>query len=128
MRHRVVLFGGLVATQVAHSIEEYSARLWDVLPPARFISGLFSDDLSRGFLIFNLGVVVLGILCLAGPVAHAWPSARPLVWAWSGVEMANGIGHLGLSLVQRGYYPGALTAPILFVLAVLLMRDLRRAA
>ena len=128
MRRRVVLFAMLLAAQGLHSIEEYAGRLWDVLPPARFISGLFSSDLPRGFLIFNVAFMVFGILCLAGPVTREWPSARPVVWGWSLVEIVNGVGHVLLTFAQRAYFPGAITAPLLIVFATLLMRDGRQAA
>jgi len=128
VRRRVLLFAALLAAQGLHSIEEYMGHLWDVLPPARFISGLFSGDLSRGFLTFNIAVIVFGGLCLGGPVAHDWPSARPIVWGWILVEIVNGMGHALLTLAQRAYVPGVLTAPLLIVFAILLMRDMRQAA
>src|SRR5881397_2539472 len=37
-------FLALVAAQTAHSAEEYLGRLWDVFPPARFVTGLISED------------------------------------------------------------------------------------
>jgi hypothetical protein len=123
-----VLFAALVTTQVAHSIEEHVGHLWDVLPPARVVSDVFSNDPSRGFLAFNLGVMAFGAVCLVGPVARGWRAARPLTWGWSVAELLNGSGHLVLSLVRRGYFPGALTAPVLILFAVALMRDLRRVA
>jgi len=128
VRRRVVIFAALVMIQIAHSIEEYTGHLWEVLPPARVISGLFSSDLSRGFVVFNLGVVVLGVLCLAGPMARAWPAARPIAWGWSLVELLNGVGHLLLAFMQGGYFPGLVTAPVLIAFAILLMRDLRQPA
>ena len=42
-------FLALIAAQAAHSTEECVFRLYDVFAPARFISGLFSSDLARGF-------------------------------------------------------------------------------
>ena len=128
MRRRVVIFAALVITQIAHSIEEYMGHLWEVLPPARFISGLFSSDLSRGFLFVNLAVIVVGVLCLTGPLARAWPAARPIAWIWSLVELLNGVGHLLLAFVRGAYFPGMVTAPALIAFALLLMRDLRRPA
>jgi len=128
VRRRVVIFAALVITQIAHSIEEYEGHLWEVLPPARVISGLFSSDLSHGFMVFNLGVVVLGVLCLAGPVARAWSAARPIAWSWSLVELLNGVGHVLLAFGQGGYFPGLATAPALIAFAILLMRDLRQPA
>ena len=113
-------------TQMAHSTEEYIGRLWDVLPSARAVSGLFSSDLARGFLVFNLLVITLGLFCLLGPVARGWASARAVAWGWSLVELANGVGHLLFSLIGRAYVPGLVTAPALIVFAMLLMRDLRR--
>jgi hypothetical protein len=40
------VFGALVLAQAAHSTEESVGRLWESLPPARFISDLASDDLG----------------------------------------------------------------------------------
>ena len=39
---------------------------------------------------------------------------------WIAIETINGIGHPAWSLLQRGYTPGLLTAPILLALAVML--------
>jgi hypothetical protein len=44
------------------------------------------------------------------------------------VELLNGVAHLLFALTARGCFPGALTAPLLIVFAVLLMRDLRQVA
>src|SRR5580692_439137 len=61
-------FLALVATQAAHSIEEYIGRLYEVFPPARFVSGLISQNLQRGFVIFNIVLVSFGLWCFIGPV------------------------------------------------------------
>jgi len=124
----MVVFAALVTTPIAHSIEEYIGHLSEVLPPARVVSGPFSSNLSRGFVVFNLCVIVLGVLCLAVPIARAWPAARPIAWSWSLVELLNGVGHLLLAFVRGAYFPGMVTAPALIAFALLLMRDLRRPA
>jgi hypothetical protein len=118
-------FAALIAAQAAHSCEEYVWRLYESFPPARFVSSLVSSDLQRGFLIANLVVVGSGVWCLFGPVRHNWPSARPLAWLWVVIEFCNGIGHVLWSIMQGGYTPGVVTAPILFVLAVIVARRLR---
>jgi len=41
---------------------------------------------------------------------------------WVVVELINGIGHPSWSIMQGGYTPGVATAPLLFVLAVILTR------
>ena len=51
----------------AHSIEEYTTRLYDVFPPARFVSSLVSDDLATGFVIANVALVGFGFWCWAFP-------------------------------------------------------------
>jgi hypothetical protein len=62
----------LIAVQALHSVEEYLGRLYAVFPPARFVSELVSDDLERGFVIANVALVSLGLLCfLVSPGAVA---------------------------------------------------------
>ena len=116
-------FLGLVAVQAAHSVEEYIGRLYDVFPPARFVSGLISHDRERGFVIANVALVTFGLYCF-GPVRRQWPSAVPLAWLWVVIELANGIGHPLWSLAQLRYTPGVATAPLLFGLALYLAQQL----
>ncbi|MBZ5610803.1 MAG: HXXEE domain-containing protein [Acidobacteriia bacterium] len=107
----------LILAQGAHSVEEYSARLWEVLAPARFVSSLFSSNLPLGFLIFNAAVVSFGVWCWAAPVRRRWHAARAIAWFWTLLELGNGIGHLILAWSQGGYFPGAATAPLLIFFA-----------
>jgi hypothetical protein len=118
-------FGGLILAQAAHSTEEYAGRLWQSFPPARFVSGLVSSDLERGFVALNVLLVLFGVWCLFWPVRREWPIARALATGWAVVETINGIGHPLWSLRQGGYTPGVATAPVLLVLAVYLMRQTR---
>jgi hypothetical protein len=118
-------FLALVATQAAHSLEEYFGRLYDVFPPARFVSGLISQDLERGFVIFNVVLVAFGLWCFVGPVRGQWPSAIPLVWFWVLIELINGIGHPLWTVAERSYTPGVATAPFLLFLALYLAWQLR---
>ena len=73
-------FLALILTQAAHSIEEYAFRLYDVFAPARFVSSLFSDDLSVGFAIANVALVAFGFSSYFARVRPAHPSAA--LWAW----------------------------------------------
>jgi hypothetical protein len=65
-------FLALVATQAAHSVEEYVGRLYDVFPPAQFVSGLISQDRERGFVILNITLVTFGLWCFIWPVRKKW--------------------------------------------------------
>jgi Protein of unknown function with HXXEE motif len=116
----------LILAQAAHSVEEYVTKLYDVFPPARFMSGLVSNDLALGFLILNVGIVMIGLCCWAIPVRSGWPSARRFMWFWTILELGNGTIHSALALSRHGYYPGLATVPLLLLfggwLAVLLVR------
>jgi hypothetical protein len=118
-------FTGLVLAQAAHSIEEYTFRLYNSFPPARFVSGLVSTDRQRGFLAINAALVAFGLWCLVGPVRRRSPSASALMWTWVVIEVVNGVGHPVWSIVNGGYTPGVATAPLLLVLALALARRLR---
>jgi hypothetical protein len=120
------LFGLLVLAQAAHSVEEYLGRLWESFPPARFVSGLISQDLERGFLLANLALVGFGFWCWLWPVRRGWPAGVLLGWVWVTLEVINGFGHPFWSLRQGSYVPGTWTAPVLLILAVLLARELLR--
>jgi hypothetical protein len=117
----------LVLAQAAHSIEEYVARLYDVLAPARFVSCLLSDDPATGFAIANFAIVAFGLWCWSVPVRARWPSARAIAWGWMLVELGNGVVHVFLAVASGGYFPGVITAPFLIVGALRVARQLRDA-
>lgn len=121
----VTTFGLLIFAQAAHSIEEYAGRLWESFPPARFVSGLVSDDLRLGFLALNLALVTFGVWCYLWPVSRRWRSARAVALGWALVELVNGVGHPLWSLRQGGYTPGVATAPLLLILAGTLLAQTR---
>jgi hypothetical protein len=126
-RRTQVVFLFLILAQGAHSIEEYATRLYEVFPPARFVSSLVSNDLSLGFLVANAALVIFGLWCWAVPVRSGWRAARGIAWFWTLLEIGNGVGHSTLAFSRGGYFPGAATAPLLLVLAgwlaVLLVRQ-----
>jgi hypothetical protein len=73
----------LVGAQAAHSVEEYVFRLFDALAPARFISGVLSSDLARGFALANIALVLFGIWCNVGRVRPGLPFSTALAWFWA---------------------------------------------
>ena len=110
----------LVIAQAAHSVEEYVFKLYDVFGPARFVSGLVSDDLRLGFAVVNIGIVALGVWCYLARVRPAHVSALQWVWLWVIVEGANGIAHSAIALGRGEYFPGVLTAPLLLATSLYL--------
>ena len=118
-------FIALVGVQAAHSVEEYLGRLYEVFPPARFVSGLLSQDLQRGFIIGNVVLVSFGLWCFFWPIRRRWSSAAMVAWFWVTIELINGVVHPLWSLRELRYTPGVATAPVLFVFALYLARQLR---
>ena len=123
-----VTFCALILAQAAHSIEEYFGHLWDLFPPARFLTGLVSSNLERGFILLNVLLLAFGAWCFLWPVRRGWRVAVPLAWLWAVIEIINGIVHPLWSLREGGYTAGLATAPILLLLAVCLVYQLRRTA
>jgi len=76
-------FGLLIVAQAAHSVEEYAFRLFDVFGPARFVSGLFSDNIARGFAVANIGIAFVGVWCYVARVRTPHPSERAYAWSWT---------------------------------------------
>ena len=118
-------FLALVCFQAAHSVEEFVGRLYDVFPPARFVSSLISTDRERGFVIINLALVTFGFWCFLWPARRQWALAVPLAWFWVAIELLNGVGHPLWSLSQLRYTPGLATAPFLLALALYVGWQLR---
>jgi hypothetical protein len=112
----------LILAQAAHSVEEYETKLYAVFPPAHFVSSLISHDLRLGFLIGNAALVAFGLWCWAVPVRLRWIFAPEVVWFWIVLELANGITHVTLASLNRGYFPGLITAPVLIAVAIWLAR------
>lgn len=112
----------LVLVQGLHSIEEYLGRLWENFPPATALCSLFSNDLETGFLIINIGLFVVGMLCWIFLIRPNRSGAGAALGFWMFIEWVNGIGHPLWSIYQGGYTPGMATAPFLLILVVWLTR------
>jgi len=125
MNNRVsITFLILVLVQGVHSIEEYFGQLWEVFPPAKFVSRLLSENLEKGFLIINLGLFIFGLWCWFFPVRRNYSFAPIVIWFWIVIEMINGVGHPLRALYNRAYVPGVATAPVLLILAIYLSQQL----
>jgi Protein of unknown function with HXXEE motif len=118
------LFLALILAQAAHSVEEYVYRLYDVLAPARYVSGLFGVDREIGFVVVNSALVLFGLWCWAARVSRG--RGRGLAWFWALLEIANGCAHVALAAMAGGYFPGLATAPLLIGLGLWLALSLRK--
>ena len=117
-----IVFSLLVLFQGLHSVEEYIGKLWDVFPPAKFLTGLISNNHETGFLIANIGLFMFGIWCWLFPVRKSYASAAGFIWLWIIIEIINGIGHPLWALFEERYEPGVITALPLLALSIYLAK------
>jgi hypothetical protein len=115
----------IALVQGLHSIEESIGKLWDVYPPATFLSGLVSTNLKTGFIIINVSLFIVLMLTWLATFSKNF-SVKPFLWFWSIMELINGIGHSVWAITEGSYTPGLATAPILFILAVNMLRLLTK--
>ena len=111
----------IALVQGLHSIEEIIGKLWDVYPPATFVSGLVSTNLKAGFIIINVSLFIVLMMTWLSTFSKSF-SARGILWLWVILETINGIGHSVWAIIERAYVPGLATAEILLFLALYLAR------
>ena len=111
-----------VALQCLHFCEEYLTGFQRDFP--RLFAAEWSD---RQFVVFN--ALWLAVFVLAGlGVYRRIGLAVIVVWFFAlAGGVANGAAHLVLCVVTRRYFPGALTAPFVLLLGVILVRRLAAA-
>jgi hypothetical protein len=110
----------LVIAQAAHSVEEYVTRLFEVFAPARFVSGLVSEDLALGFAVVNAAFVGIAAWCYVGPVRAGGVAGRIAAVVWVVIELSNGLGHVAIAAANGRYFSGSLTGGVLVVVATCL--------
>ncbi|HMK27203.1 MAG TPA: HXXEE domain-containing protein [Chitinophagaceae bacterium] len=115
----------IALVQGLHSIEEYIGKLWEVYPPATYICGLVSQDLEYGFIIINISLFVVLMSIWLATFSKNF-SVKPLLWLWTILELINGAGHCIWAIIERSYVPGLATAPVLFILALIMVKLLTR--
>ena len=111
----------IALTQGFHSIEEFYGKLWEVYPPATFLSGLVSPDLKKGFIIINISLFIILMITWLATLSKNF-SIKGLLWLWVVLETINGVGHSIWAIMERSYVPGLITAPLLLILAIYLAR------
>ena len=108
-----------VAIQCAHFTEEFATGFQRQFPP---LLGSRWDDAH--FVSFNLAWIGVFLLAAAGVYRRQPLAYLPVLFLAAVGGVANGAGHLLLSLAQRRYFPGAITAPFCLVAGALLLARL----
>jgi hypothetical protein len=105
----------LTAALVAHLIEEVSAGFRTRFPLGPMPKPIF------------IGVnIVIYTYCGATLIlaTRGHPMAIHLSWILASVMLLNGLGHLGIMITRRDYFPGGFTAIFVLVASLLLMAAL----
>ena len=112
----------LILTQSIHAVEEYFGKLWDIYPPAKFICNAISSNPETGFIIINVTFISLSLLYWWAVLKKK--SSSGLIWLWVVLEILNIIGHFSWTIYEKAYTPGVITAIILLLLVVYLIKQL----
>jgi hypothetical protein len=105
----------LIIALVAHLAEEVRAGFRKRFPLGEMPVPLFAG--------INVSIYTFCALTLRLSLRRN-PLAVPFAWVFAAFMLMNGLGHLGIMAVKRGYFPGGLTAPVLSLLSVYLMWQL----
>jgi len=108
-----------IAVQCLHFTEEYVTGFQHRFP------SLFGDDWSdTRFVAFNM--LWLAAFVLAGLGVYKRVPLAYLIVLFLGLigGVGNGVSHLVLSAMHRGYFPGLITAPFCLLMGILLLTRL----
>ena len=105
----------LIAALVVHLVEEIKTGFRKKLPIGEMPKPLF----------IGINVVVYAF-CFTTLLlsARGHELATPFAWVFAIAMLMNGIGHIGMMLVRREYFPGGLTAVLLLPISAYLITQL----
>jgi hypothetical protein len=108
-----------LAFQAVHVGEEFLAgfytRFPDMLGQARWSPTFFVS--------LNLIAIAMWIVAIPA-LAARWRAALLPLWLLGVAGVLNGVGHVLLAIVAKGYFPGLVTGPLVAVAAAILLRRL----
>jgi len=125
LRRAVPAYLLAVGAQVAHLIEEYHTGFYREFPPVLGAAPWSGE----AFLAFNLlWLLVFGLAAIG--LLRGWgPAFAIALFLALGGGVLNGLAHVALAAMARGYFPGLYTAPlVLSAGSYLAYRLLRRSS
>jgi len=109
-----------IIIQLMHFLEEYYTGFYKALP------SIFNTNSWTGsqFIIFNIIWLSIFLLAAIGTFKKIRLSFL-IVWFFILIGgVGNGIMHIGLSLIQKEYFPGTVTAFFLFVIGLIMIKTI----
>lgn len=116
-------FFWLITAQLIHALEEYAFELWVVFAPARYLSGLVSENVEFGYILINITIILAGYFCCFKIIATGSNWTNFIILFWLFFETGNGLGHIVLSGLLGYHIPGLFTSPLLLIAAFVLWRS-----
>ena len=113
------LFVAAIGILVLHIGEEYATGFQRAFPG--LLGYQWSDSV---FLAYNLGWIAVFAVAAVGVSNDLALASLAVGFCAIGAGIANGVGHVALALMQRGYFPGLFTAPLCFAAGVALLRGI----
>jgi hypothetical protein len=111
-----------VLVQCAHVIEEYRAGFYRVFPPV-FGAEPWS---AKRFLTFNVVWLIVFLIAGFGLLRGKRGAYLIAMFLAVGGGILNGLGHIGLSVREGAYFPGAYTGVVALVVGSILAARLLR--
>lgn len=116
--------------QVIHSIEETLSQLY--LQLNSMITILHQHfpwfpliEISAD-IFASINYLLLALILASVPAAEKGNrTGFFFMWLWAIVELLNGAFHIGTWVYLKHYFPGGISGPILFVLSILFIQQLR---
>ena len=110
--------------QILHSLEEYFAQFWMHFAEIPLLTRWTSPPNAKPimdrtfFILFNIALNVL-MLLFYWPISHeaSWSCLFGL--AMAGVGVGNGFLHCGMTIKQKGYFSGCISASLTLITGAL---------
>jgi len=109
IRVSLLILAGLL---VVHLIEEIRTDFRRRLPVG---------EISRNVFVGTNAIIYTYVLATIWLAFRESGAALPMIWIFAVGMTLNGVGHISLMIIKRGYFPGGVTGAVIFPVAVYLI-------
>jgi len=106
---------------IAHGLEEYFTGFYNIDPIFNFFIGQFSNSEAFIFLVFEVLVWILLIISFVLVVRDFWAFGFATAL---GLLFILELSHVVEVIISGGYYPGSITAVLLYAAGFLFWKEL----
>jgi hypothetical protein len=103
----------LTGTLILHLYEEVRTGFRQQFPLREMPRAVF---IGINVLIYLYAIIMIGLSLLGHPIAIT------MAWLFSLAMLVNALGHLGIMLIRRSYFPGGYSAVVLLLATINVLR------